>query len=65
MAEYEVKWTVKLRYTRVIEADSKREAVEISYAMGDAGVELDCTGGEYGNGYQYDVSQMKATRSRW
>jgi hypothetical protein len=68
MPEYEVTWTVKLRYTRIIEANSKREAVEISYDRGDAGVELDCTGGaggEYGPGYQYDVSQMKARRSRW
>jgi hypothetical protein len=50
MKTYEVTWSIKL--TRTIEAGSKREAVEISEDMGDAG---------YGNPVaDYEVSTMKA-----
>ena len=41
MAVYQVTWTAKVWFTRVIEADSRREAVEISEDMGDGGVEID------------------------
>ena len=52
MKTYEVTWSIKL--TRTIEAGSKREAVEISEDMGDAG---------YGNPVaDYEVSTMKARR---
>ena len=54
MAQYEVNWTVKIRYTRSIEADSKQEALEVSQDMGDAGVEI-----EYPD---YTVSQMRAKK---
>ena len=49
---YEVTWSVRLKYTRVIEAGSKREALEISEDMGNAGVELEDT--------DYSVSAMRA-----
>jgi len=53
MAQYEVSWTVKAWYTRVIEADSKQEALEVSNDMGDGGVEIHPT---------FAVSQMKAKK---
>lgn len=52
MAIYEVTWTTKLWFTRVIEANSRREAVEISEDMGEAGVEIDFP--------DYKCSTMKA-----
>ena len=52
MKKFEVTWTAKLWYTRVIEANSRREAVEISEDMGEAGVEIDFP--------DYKVSTMKA-----
>jgi hypothetical protein len=54
MAQYEVSWTIKAWYTRVIEADSKQKALEVSYDMGDGGVEIDYP--------DYTVSQMKAKK---
>ena len=52
MKKFEVTWTTKIWYTRDIEANSRREAVEISEDMGDAGVEIDFP--------DYKVSTMKA-----
>ena len=52
MKTYEVTWSIKL--TRTIEAGSKREAVEISEDMGNAGVENPAP--------DYEVSTMKARR---
>jgi hypothetical protein len=49
---YEVTWSVRLKYTRIIEAGSKREALEISADMGNAGAELEDT--------DYSVSAMRA-----
>jgi hypothetical protein len=54
MAVYEVSWTAKLWYTRVIEANSRREAVEISEDMGNSGAEIDFP--------DYKVSEMKAKK---
>ena len=54
MAQYEVRWTVKYLYTRLIEADNMGEALEISEDMGDGGVEI-----EYPD---YTVSQMRAKK---
>ena len=52
MKKFEVTWTARIWYTRVIEASSRREAVEISEDMGNGGVEIDFP--------DYKVSTMKA-----
>ena len=54
MAVYEVSWTAKTRFTRFIEADSGREAVEISEDMGESGAEIDFP--------DYEVTVMKAKK---
>ena len=54
MAQYEVSWTVKYWFTRIIETDSKQEALEISEDMGNAGIEIDYP--------DYTISLMKAKK---
>tara|TARA_R100000306_G_scaffold62304_1_gene68362 strand:- start:4201 stop:4368 length:168 start_codon:yes stop_codon:yes gene_type:complete len=52
MKVYEVSWSIKL--TRYITASSKQEAIDISYEMGDGGLDVDT----------YDMTPMKARVKR-